>query len=107
VEVQAADSNASVTLPVEGIDIGVSVDSNGFTVSAEPSDPATVPTDDRPAPRDLPTVIPPPAPPAPARERPGTAPVTIDRVPPPPQQDRAPRQEKATPPPGRGSAGSG
>jgi hypothetical protein len=74
-------------MPVEdsGYEIGVAVDANGFTVSAQPSDPATVPSDDRPSPRDVPvTVTPPPSSPGGNRERPRDQPVTIDRVPPPP-----------------------
>jgi hypothetical protein len=65
VEVQATGSNASVTLPVEGLDVGVSVDENGFTVSARPSDTGSEPIpSDRDAPdEEIPTIGPPPAPP--------------------------------------------
>jgi penicillin-binding protein 1A len=70
VEVQASDSNASVTLPVEGMDIGVSVDSNGFTVSAQPNEPDTRPAEDEPLPEeDLPDASLPSAPPTTARDR--------------------------------------
>jgi penicillin-binding protein 1A len=72
---QASEDNASVTLPVEGMDIGVSVDSNGFTVSARPSDPAP-----QPAPRD---------PSLPQEDFPDA---TLPTVPPPAGRDReAPR----------------
>ncbi|HEX8579609.1 MAG TPA: penicillin-binding transpeptidase domain-containing protein, partial [Allosphingosinicella sp.] len=70
VEVQASDSNAAVTLPVEGMDIGVSVDSNGFTVSAQPNDDAAQPPEDEPAPEDdLPDATLPSAPPTTVRDR--------------------------------------
>ncbi len=60
VEVQATEGNASVTLPVEGMDIGVSVDANGFSVSAQPSEPraAPAPEDEQPLPDDEPAIFP-------------------------------------------------
>jgi penicillin-binding protein 1A len=71
VQVQAGDGNASATLPVEGMDIGVSVDQNGFTVSARPSDPGTRPApEDEPVPDDeLPDATLPDGPPAGGRDR--------------------------------------
>ncbi|HEY0028695.1 MAG TPA: transglycosylase domain-containing protein [Allosphingosinicella sp.] len=71
VQVQATDANASVTLPVEGLDVGVSVDANGFTISAEPTDPgARRAPEDEPVPEDeLPDVILPDGPPTGGRDR--------------------------------------
>jgi penicillin-binding protein 1A len=59
VQVQPEGGNASITLPVEGMDIGVSVDQNGFTVSAQPSDTVIrPPADQEPVPEEeLPAVI--------------------------------------------------
>jgi hypothetical protein len=73
VEVQASDSNASVTLPVEGMDIGVSVDANGFSVSAQPRDTVIRPApQDEPVPDDeLPAATLPGGPPPPGRDREG------------------------------------
>jgi penicillin-binding protein 1A len=102
VAVDASQGNASITLPVEdsGYEVGVSVDANGFTVSAEPSQPATEPSEDRPGPRDVPvTVTSPPVPPPSTRDRPASGPITLDRVPPPPRPERAP--------PGRARDGPG
>jgi penicillin-binding protein 1A len=71
VQTQASDGNASVTLPVEGMDIGVSVDGNGFTVSAQPRDPASEPApEEEPLPEDeLPDVVLPSGPPPGGRDR--------------------------------------
>jgi penicillin-binding protein 1A len=92
--VQASEGNASVTLPVEGMDIGVSVDQNGFTVSAQPSEPAP-----QPAPRD---------PSLPQEDFPDA---TLPTVPPPAGRDReAPRdrdRERPRDDAGRGPGGTG
>jgi penicillin-binding protein 1A len=94
VDVQAGAGNASVTLPVEGMDIGVSVDGNGFTVSAQPSDPAAQPApEDEPVPEDeLPAATLPTGPPPTGRDR--EAPRDRDR-------------DRARDDPGRGPGGDG
>jgi hypothetical protein len=73
VQVQPEGGNASITLPVEGMDIGVSVDQNGFTVSAQPTDTVIrPPADQEPVPEEeLPPVILPSGPPPGGRDREG------------------------------------
>ena len=66
--VESQGINGSVTLPIEGTDyqVGVQVDENGVTVSAQPGE--TPQPGDQPAERPAPTITPPPAPPAPDDE---------------------------------------
>src|SRR3954471_12166652 len=68
--VEAEGLNGSLTLPIEGTgyEVGVQVDENGVTVSAQPGEepPADRPPSERPAP----TITPPPAPPPPDEEPP-------------------------------------
>jgi len=61
--VDASGFNGSMTLPIEGTDyeVGVQVDENGITVSAQPGSDA--PGDEPPSERPAPTITPPPAPP--------------------------------------------
>jgi penicillin-binding protein 1A len=62
--------NGSVTLPIEGTgyEVGVRVDENGVTVSAQPGEEP--PADEPPSERPAPTITPPPAPPPPDEEPP-------------------------------------
>jgi penicillin-binding protein 1A len=66
--VDSAGVNGSLTLPIEGTgyEVGVQVDENGVTVSAQPGQ--APPPGDQPAERPAPTITPPPAPPAPDDE---------------------------------------
>jgi penicillin-binding protein 1A len=68
--VDASAFNGSMTLPIEGTDyeVGVQVDENGVTVSAQPG--GAPPDDAPPSERPAPTITPPPAPPAPRDEPP-------------------------------------
>jgi penicillin-binding protein 1A len=68
--VQADELNGSLTLPIEGTgyEVGVQVDENGVTVSAQPGE--TPQPRDQPAERPTPTLTPPPAPPPPDDEPP-------------------------------------
>jgi penicillin-binding protein 1A len=57
--------NGSLTLPIEGTgyEVGVQVDENGVTISAQPGDEP--PADEPPSERPVAAITPPPAPPPP------------------------------------------
>jgi penicillin-binding protein 1A len=60
--------DANIIVPIEGtgLDVGIQVDENGFTISAQPGEePAE---DGPPGERPIPTITPPPPPPAPEDE---------------------------------------